>query len=129
MPSLDFTVREVDVTIPEGIPVEICGQRLHSGPLRIALDEEAPAGSSRGSLDYTANVARAHFLIQLDLPALRSALEDVGFGVDLAPVRGEIRCVGAILPDHSFSLRGTCRLASHDLFRAGALEAQVLTGT
>ena len=73
MSSLRFTVRDVDVTIPEGIPVEVCGYRFPSGPVHITLDGEAPAGSSGGSLDYEANVARARFRIQLDLPELRSA--------------------------------------------------------
>jgi hypothetical protein len=129
MPPLDFVVRELDVVIPEGIPLRIGGRPLPSGPVHIRLDDADRGSPSGGSLDYEAHLARASFHVRLDLPALRFVLEAAGLDEDIPPVRGEVRCVGTIHPDHSFSLGGTCRLAAPDLFRAGALEGEILTGT
>jgi hypothetical protein len=126
--SLAVTVREVEVAIPEGLPVEVGGRCFDSGPARVTLDDAAPAGASGGTLDYDAGVARMRFLVRLDFPALREALESAGVEEPLAPVRGEIASTGAILEDHSFALRGACRLASPDL-DGEALRAEVLTGT
>jgi hypothetical protein len=126
---LDFIVRDVDATIPGGLPVEIQGRRFDSGPVQITLDDAHPPGASGGTLDYDANVARARFLVRLEFPALREALRSAGLEEALEPVRGEITSSGDILPDHSFALRGSCRLASQDLFRDGSLDAEVLAGT
>lgn len=127
--TLDFTVTEVEATIPEGLSVEIQGRRFDSGPVRVAMDDTAPLGSSHGSLDYDANVAHARFLVRLDFPVLRYTLRAAGLDDALAPVRAEIVSRGAILSDHSFAFRGSCHLSSHDFFRAGTLEAEVLAGT
>jgi hypothetical protein len=127
---LDFVVRDLAASVPGGIPVEVGGRRLESGRVVIGIDEEAPAGSSGGALDYGSARAEVRFRVRVDFPDLAQGLRLAGLDEeDVPPVRGELVSRGDILPDHSFSLSGTCTLCAHELLSAEALEARVLPGT
>jgi hypothetical protein len=116
--------------VPNGVPVEWQGQQLHSGPLRIELDDSAPPQASGGVLDYACNHAEAEFHVVLKFPDFADALAGLGIDPELVrPVRAVLRSAGAILDDHGFALGGRCELASHDLFPKEETGASVLPGT
>jgi hypothetical protein len=127
---LDFVVRDLSASVAEGIPIEVGGRRLESGRVVIGLDDDAPPGSSGGILDYAHGRADVRFRVRADFPDLAEGLRLAGLdGEAMPPVRGELVSRGDILPDHSFSLSGTCTLCAHELLSAEALEATVLPGT
>jgi hypothetical protein len=126
---LQFTVRGLDASVPEGLPVTLQGQAMRSGRIRVRLDETAPAESG-GVLDYGRGRAEVTFHVRLDFPEIADALRWAGLdGEEVPPARGVLRSTGDILADHSFALSGACTLAAHDLFRAEDLGARVLPGT
>jgi hypothetical protein len=124
---LPFVVRDLEASIPAGLPIELGGRRFESGRIAIALDEEAPAEASAGTLDYDHERAEVCFRVRADFPDAPQALRLAGEAVP--SVRGVIISRGAILPDHSFAMSGTFRLGASPLPGAEALEARVLPGT
>ena len=124
-----FRVTELDAAAPQGVLIQWQGRELNSGRLRIELDEEAPAGSSCGTLDYLARRAEAAFHIKLSFPELAGMLEELGVDPALTrPVRAVLRSQGAILEDHGFALSGRSEPLRHELLGGSSAAAAVLPG-
>ena len=111
--TLHFVVRDLEASIPEGIPIEVEGRRFESGRIVIGLDDEAPRGTSAGTLDYGSERAEVCFRVRVEFPEIAHALRLAGLDEEeVPPVRGVLVSRGEILPDHSFSLSGTYTLAA-----------------
>ncbi len=124
---LRFQVTKLAATAPEGVAVQWQGREYTSGPLEIALDEEAPA--SEGLLDYGERRARAEFHVRLKFPEFAGVLESLGVDPEMTrPVRAVLRSEGEILEDHGFALIGPATLAPHGLLPAEETAASVLPG-
>ena len=123
--TIPFQVTRMAACVPAGVPLEWQGQTYSSGPLVLELDHDE---SSHGQLDYSAARAQAEFRVKLSFPEFSQTLRDLGADASLAePIRATLRSEGPILADHSFALRGVCRLVSHPLF-GGGTAASVLPG-
>lgn len=128
--QIEFQVTNLSAEVPEGIPIEWQETKLHSGPLRIELDESQSEGGNRGVLDYERREAHVEFHVRVSFPELASLLESTGVSGEMTqPVRAVLRSEGKILDDHSFALSGVSELRPHAMFVPDEAAACVLPGT
>lgn len=127
MNRIPIHVTHLSAEVPDGVPIEWQETTLHSGPLRIELDDD---GRSHGVLDYDRRQAEVEFHVRVSFPELAGTLESMGIAPELTqPVRAVLRSRGTILDDHSFALSGESELRPHAMFAAEETAACVLPGT
>ena len=122
-------VATMDAAIPEGFVFHWNGLPVHSGPLRIHLDNQARgAGDNRGELDYEKNVARARFNVVIDVTGIAAVLSHATHCELTQSIRAVLYSEGVITEDHNFGLSGPMEVRTHPLFGAEGVSVAVLPG-
>ena len=127
--TVPIQVTTMDATIPEGFVFHWNGHTVHSGPLRIHLDNEARGeGDNRGELDYEKNVARARFNIVIDFTGIARVLSHVSHCEPMQPIRAVLHSEGVITEDHNFGLSGPMQFQPHPFFGPEGISVAILPG-
>jgi hypothetical protein len=127
--TVPIQVTTMDATIPEGFVFEWNGRTVHSGPLRICLDNHArDEGDNRGELDYEKNVARAQFNIVIDFTGIARVLSHAAHCELMQPIRAVLHSEGGITEDHNFGLSGPMQFQPHPFFGDEGVSVAILPG-
>jgi hypothetical protein len=126
---VEFRITDLDVHLPDGLPVMWRGYKISTGPLDFGLDDST--GISCGVMNYELGVVSSEFHVLVRFRWFALQLKTLGIDAELmAPVHAVLKTEGAILPDHSFNggLRGSCKVESHKMFSSQDLRIEILPG-
>ena len=127
--TVPIQVTTMDAAIPEGFVFVSNGSTVHSGPLRIHLDNQARGeGDNRGELDYEKNVARARFNIVIDVTGIAAVVSHATHCELMQPIRAVLQSEGLITEDHNFGLSGTMQVHPHPFFGPEGVSLAILPG-
>jgi hypothetical protein len=119
----------MDAAIPEGFVFVSNGSTVHSGPLRIHLDNQARGeGDNRGEFDYEKNVARARFNIVIDVTGIAAVLSHATHCELTQSIRAVLYSEGVITEDHNFGLSGPMQVHPHPFFGDEGISIAILPG-
>ena len=126
---IEFQITDLDVYVPDGLPITWRGYKTSTGPLDFGLD--GSTGISSGVMDYERGVVLSEFHVLVRFRRFAVQLKALGIDAELMPpVHAVLKTEGNILPDHSFNggLRGSCKVESHKMFSAQDLRIEILPG-
>jgi hypothetical protein len=127
--TVPIQVTTLDAAIPEGFVFASNGRTVHSGPLRIHLDNQARGeGDNRGELDYEKNVARARFNIVIDVTGIAAVVSHATHCELMQPIRAVLQSEGLITEDHNFGLSGPMQVHPHPFFGPEGVSLAILPG-